>query len=260
MVMNLTSSVATSSSSVNSPIASRSPGILKSFKSQGWIFREAWCNHKSKFQSRRWQRDAQLFISTGKPVATGKDQKSLNRQEESVISTGKLVATEHRGCSGNPEIPEGSEDSELKSRIWPHYFQISPDCVPHMEKVFSIVRKINDRKPTDDLDDLEVNAAIWGVFMSVTLQAAVHLGRDCLQNLRSVKNQSSKSVDQLFRTTEKLLKEQTEITGLCTIDWNQAVWRESSQLCDRAMRILKSETFVFSDSVQCLGGISTEPV
>ena len=237
MVMNLTSSVATSSSSVNSPIASRSPGILKSFKSQGWIFREAWCNHKSKFQSRRWQRDAQLFISTG-----------------------KLVAAEHRGFSGNPEIPEGSEDSELNSRIWPHHFRISPDCVPHVEKVFSIVRKINDRKPTDDLDDLDVNAAIWGVFMSVTLQAAVHLGRDCLQNLRSVKNQSSKSVDQLFRTTEKLLKEQTEITGLCTIDWNQPVWRESSQLCDRAMRILKSETYVFSDSVQCLGGISTEPV
>ena len=46
-----------------------------------------------------------------------------------------------------------------------------------------------------------------GFFMSVTLQAAVHLGRDYLQNLRSVKNQSSKSVKQLFRTTEKLIKD-----------------------------------------------------
>ena len=57
--------------------------------------------------------------------------------------------------------------------------------------------------------------------MSVTLIAAVHLGRDHALNLRPVKNQSSKSVEQLFRTTEKLIKEQTEITGLSTINWDQ---------------------------------------
>ena len=137
------------------------------------------------------------------------------------VSTGKPVATGYQGCSGNPEIPEDSEGSEPKSRIWPHHFRISPDCVPHIEKVFSIVRKIYDRKPTDDLKDLDVNTAIWGMFMSVTLQAAVHLGRDYPLNFRSVLNQSSKSVEQLFRTTEKLIKDQTEIAGLSTIDWDQ---------------------------------------
>ena len=96
--------------------------------------------------------------------------------------------------------------------------------------------------------------------MSVTLQAAVHLGRDNSLNLRPVKNQSSKSVDQLFRTTEKVIKEQTEITGLSTIIWYQPIWRESSLLCDRAVRIVKSTTCVFSDSVPCLGGISPEAV
>ena len=107
---------------------------------------------------------------------------------------------------------------------------------------------------------LDVNAAILGIFMSVTLQAAVHLGRDYTLNLRSVKNQSSKSVEHLFRTTEKLVKDQVEITGLSTITWDQPVWRESSLLCDRAVRILNSKTYVFSDSVLCLGGISPEPV
>ena len=51
-------------------------------------------------------------------------------------------------------------------------------CVPHREKVFSIVRKIYDWNPTDNLKGLDVNTAIWGIFMTVTLQAAVHLGRD----------------------------------------------------------------------------------
>ena len=84
-------------------------------------------------------------------------------------------------------------------------------------KVFSIARRIYDRKPTDDLKYLDVNTAIWCIFMSVTLQAAVHLGRDYLLNLRSVKNQSSKSVEKLIQAIDKLIKEQTEITGLSTI-------------------------------------------
>ena len=79
-------------------------------------------------------------------------------------------------------------------------------------------------------------------------------------NLRSVKNQTSKSVEQLFRTSERLIKEQTETTGVSTINWDQRMWRESSLLCDRAGRIMYSKTYVFSDSVLCLGGISPEPV
>ena len=126
-------------------------------------------------------------------------------------------------------------------------------------KVFSIVRRICDRKPTDGLKYFDVNTALWFISMSVTLQAAVHLGQDYLLNLRS-QNQSSKSVEQLFRTTEKLIKEQTEITGLFTVNWDQFTWRETSLLCDRAVRIMKSKLFVFSDSVPCLGGISPEPV
>ena len=121
-----------------------------------------------------------------KLVATCKDQKSLNRQEESVISTGKPVATEYQGCSKNHEIPGSSEESGTEGRNWPHHVHISPDCVLHMEKVFSIIRKIYDPKPTDDLKDLDVNTAIWCEVMSVTLQAAVHLGRDYSLGLRSV--------------------------------------------------------------------------
>ena len=197
-------------------------------------------------------------MSTGGLAATDKDQKSMNRQEKSVISKGELVATEHHGCSENPDIPKGSEGSNPKNQIWPHHFSISPDYVPYMEKVFPIVRKICDWRPTDNLKDLDVNPAIWCIFMFVTLQAAVHLGRDYSLNLRSARNQSAKSVEQLFRTTEKLIKEQTEIAGLSTIDWDQTI--ESSLLCDRAVRILNSHTCVYSDSVLCLGGISPEPV
>ena len=73
------------------------------------------------------------------------------------------------------------------------------------------------------------------------------------QNLRSTKNQSSMSVEQLFRATEKLIKDQTEIEGLSTIE-NQLMWNESFQLCDKAGQIMKCKTYDFFDSVLCLGG------
>ena len=74
-----------------------------------------------------------------------------------------------------------------------------------MEKVFSIIRNTYDRKTTDEMKDLDVNAAIWGIFMSFTLLAAVHLGTKYTENLRSARSQSKKSVRQLFQVTRKLI-------------------------------------------------------
>ena len=57
-----------------------------------------------------------------------------------------------------------------------------------------------------------------------------------------------------------MITDQTEITGITTIDWRQRVWRETTLLTDRAVQFATAKTYVFSDSVRCLGGISTEPV
>ena len=74
-----------------------------------------------------------------------------------------MMMNEHQGCSGKSKVAEDTGGSEPKSRIWPHHFHISPEYVSNMEKVFSIVRKICDRKPTDKLKDLDVKTAIWSI-------------------------------------------------------------------------------------------------
>ena len=128
-----------------------------------------------------------------------------------------------------------------------------------METVCSIIRKICGQSPTDDLDDLDVNTAIWGIFMNTTLQAAVHLGRDQMENLLFTKNQHLKSAKQLLQATEKLIKDQTEINALTTIDYKDLTWRSTSLLCDKAFAITKAKTYVFADSVLCLGNMRDEP-
>ena len=125
-----------------------------------------------------------------------------------------------------------------------------------MEKVCSIVLQIYGRSPTDDLKDLDVNNAVWGAFKNATLQAAAHLGRDHMENLRLTKIQLLKSVKKLSQVNEKLIMDQTEINGLTTIDFKEPTWKSTTPPCDKAFEITNVSTYVFADSVLCLGSIS----
>ena len=87
------------------------------------------------------------------------------------------------------------------------------------------------------VDDLDVNMAIWGIFLNTTLRAAVHLGQDHEANLRYVKNHFWHSVGQLFNENEKLIGEQKEITGVSTINFKDCKWMSTSSLCSEAYQI-----------------------
>ena len=71
---------------------------------------------------------------------------------------------------------------------------------------------------------------------------------------------SGKSVKHLFKETEKLIKNQTEINGVTTIDHKEHTWRSTSLLCSRAYQITTAKTYVFADSVLCLGSMRDEPI
>ena len=129
---------------------------------------------------------------------------------------------------------------------------VSNSCTSHVEKVYLIVRQIYGRSPTDDLNDLDENNAIWCIFMNITLQAVVYSGRDYMENLPSTKNQLVMSVKQLFHVTRKLIKDQTDISGLTTINYKEPTWGSTNLLCDKATGITNVKTNVFADSVLCL--------
>ena len=77
------------------------------------------------------------------------------------------------------------QESQKKTEAtWDHHFQISPDTSHYMEAVFSMIRKIYGKPLGDLVADLNVNLAIWRMFMNTTLQAAVHFGKDWDMNLR----------------------------------------------------------------------------
>ena len=101
-----------------------------------------------------------------------------------------------------------------------------------------------------------MNTLIWGMFVSVTLNAAVHLGNAYLDNLHSTKNLPQRTMKQLFDVTRKLVKEQTEIQGVSMINWQEKFWEETTLLTARAVQLSTAKAYVFSDSVLCMERMS----
>ena len=103
--------------------------------------------------------------------------------------------------------------------------------------------------------DIDINAMVWGIFLSAATKAAVHLGQNYQENLRTTKNTDVENVKLLCEISLRLILDQSEeILGMIsTTDWNTVPWMRTTLLNDRAVELSKAKVHVFSDSVLCLG-------
>ena len=200
--------------------------------------------HSVEFSSVK--KDAMLDESTRRLVAAEVNQELLNFHGN-LKSTRKLVAT------GNPDI-DGTD------RIWPHNLHISTAYVPHIEKVFSNVRQRYGLSPGDINGKSRCECGYMGNSYVRHSSSCSWSWTKLFENLRSTRNQSMRSLKQLIQVTGKLITDQTEITSIPVIYWQQQMWQRTTLLADKAVQFATAQTYVFSDSVLWLGGISSDPV
>ena len=100
----------------------------------------------------------------------------------------------------------------------------------------------------------EKHSVIWGMFMSVTLESAVFMGKNYLDNCHSITNTKDLTMKQMFDISEKLVSEQSdEIYGLKTINWQSSSWKYLSLIGDEpVISLQRTRVYVFSDSVCCV--------
>ena len=134
-------------SKTESSSASNCPGVLRapspSLSLAACAFRpaaEGSNQNDAASSSQVWQSDVEFNVSAEKPAA------------------------------------EGSGIVDVDS-VWPNHFQMSVPYVPHLERVYSNLRQKIGRKSWVDMNNLDTNSLMWGMFMSATLDAAVHLGK-----------------------------------------------------------------------------------
>ena len=61
--------------------------------------------------------------------------------------------------------------------------------------------------------------------MSVTLESAVFMGKNYLNNCQSIVNTTDLTPKQMFDISTRLVSEQDEISGLETIGWENHSWK-----------------------------------
>ena len=86
----------------------------------------------------------------------------------------------------------------------------------------SFVNRVNDqvRKRQKIISSVtgngEEHSMIWGMFMAVTMESAIFMGRNFQNNRNSVANTTDLTLKQMFNISTKVVSEQDEISGLET--------------------------------------------
>ena len=62
-------------------------------------------------------------------------------------------------------------------------------------------------------DNDEKHSMMWGMFMTVTLESAVSMGKNYLDNYHSITNTKDLTLKQMFDISVRLVSEQDEISG-----------------------------------------------
>ena len=161
------------------------------------------------------------WSSTGKLVATEEDQEHLNYPEESV-SMWKLVASGNSGTEGN-------------GKVWPQNLHVTTNYVLLMEKV--------SRPWGKDMvavQRIEWKTSRWtqryGVYLCLSLFKLQFISGKITQKIWHLPRITPWNLWD-FQVTERLITDQTEGTGLTTVDWQQFMWRETTLLTDRAVQL-----------------------
>ena len=191
--------------------------------------------------------------ATGKPNASSKSDHPGNPKAESGASLSLLFfccrTSLDRVICGWAQLHQNRK-KKRKNRMATQSTRTSSHNSPYGSSLLEHQEKLRTRTRWS-YGWLGRDYGYLGIFLNATLQAVVHLGQDYEANLRFVKNHLLNSVESLFHETGRLIREQTEITVVNTIHFNELTWMSTSFLCEKAYQITNAKTYVFSDSMLC---------
>ena len=102
-------------------------------------------------------------------------------------------------------------------------FVMGSDAAEFVNKVNDQVRKRQNRM-SNVAGSGEEHSIIWGMFMVATINAATFMGKNFLDNQKSIKNSTDIILKKMFDISEKLVGEQDEIFNVDNIHWEKHSW------------------------------------
>ena len=130
----------------------------------------------------------------------------------------------------------------------------------------SFVNRVNDqvrkrqKRMSNVAGDGQEHSMSWRMFMSVTIESAVFMGKNFENHQNSIVNTADLTLKQMFDVSATFVAEQDEISNLETIGWEKHSLKHLSLIGDeRVINLQRAKVYVFSDSVWFLAKIHQHP-
>ena len=181
------------------------------------------------WSSQEWKTDTEMYERSGRPDetswrATREFRPGFSHEETLHDGTAQSIVNEviPRDRPGRPDI-------DSQEGAWPQQFVIGNGEAELKLSVESrsLVNRVNDqvRKRQKRISNVTENgqkhSMIWGMFMTVTMESAVFIGKNYLNPSRTQKISHS---NKMFDISTRLVSEQDEISGLETVGWENHSW------------------------------------
>ena len=220
------------------------------------------------WSSQEWKTDSEMYQRSGRPDettwrATRKIRPGFSREETLHDGTAQSVVNEVM-----PRDRRGRPDIDSQEGAWPQQFVIGNDGAELELSVESrsFVNRVNDqvrirqKRISNVTENEEKHSMIWGMFITVTMESAVFMGKNYMNNCQSIANTTDLTLKQMFDISARLVSELDEISGMETIGCQNHSWKYMSLIGDeRVINLQRTKVYVFSDSVLCLGKILEHP-
>ena len=135
-----------------------------------------------------------------------------------MIDQGDLININSQQVARPKNSVIGNDETEL---------ELSVESRSFVNRVNDQVRK-RQKRISNVAEDGEEHSMIWGMFMAVTMESAVFMGKNFQNNQNSIVNTADLTLKQMLDISAKLVAKQDEISGLETIGWLSKTFMEIS--------------------------------
>ena len=192
------------------------------------------------WSSQEWKTEATACDRSGRPDKTSWRMVRKNRPDHEEIlldGTAQSLRNEEalRDRSGRPDNINSQEVAKLQNFVMGNdetELELSVESRSFVNRVNDQVRK-RQKRISNVAGDGEEHSMILVMFMSVTMESAVFMGKNFQNNQNSIVNTADLTLKQMFDKSAKLVAEQSdEIYGVNTINWEDSSWKYLSLIGD----------------------------
>ena len=209
------------------------------------------------WSSQEWKIDTTTFHRSGRLDKTSwRVVRKVRPDHEEILLDGTAQSVRYgetlRDRSGRPDNINSQEVANSQNFIIGRdttELELSVESRSFVNRVNDQVRK-RQKIISNVAGDGEEHSMIWGMFMAVTMESAVFMGKNFHNNQNSIVNTADLTLKQMFDISTNLMAEQDEISGLETMGWEKHSWKYLSLISDE--RIIDLQRTKVSTSFQIL--------